>query len=50
MITRNSLITNWDDRRWFLTRLYSRWEQLGGSVDAITEQVKFELWRDRVAQ
>ncbi len=49
MVTRNSLLTNAAERRHYLTRLYSRWERMGGSMSAIVETVKFELWRDRVA-
>ena len=50
MVTRNSLVTNFDEKRRFLTRLYYRWEQMGGSLDAIKKSVAFELWRDRVTQ
>lgn len=50
MVTRNSLLTDWNDRQKFLVPLYARWERLGVTVAEIRKAVEFELWRDRVAQ
>ncbi len=47
MVTRNSLVTNLDDKHHFLARLFTRWTRIGGSVEEITKTVHIELLRDR---